>query len=163
MSALFNGQKTCNPYLTGWDIYMFFNAKSFNQPLTFDTSSATTLAYMFRGATSFNQPLTFSDTTLVTRMDSMFYGASSFNQPLSFDTSKVYNFAGMFRGATSGFNQPIDFQTPQMASGALAIGLIIANTVGPPAEPSRRVLLAMLCSMLGPARAFTCLDAQPLL
>ena len=50
---------------------MFVNAGAFNQPLSFDTSSVTSMAYMF-------------------------YGASAFNQPLSFDTSSVKDMADMF-------------------------------------------------------------------
>eukprot|EP00327_Prymnesium_parvum_P020554 CAMPEP_0113291934 /NCGR_PEP_ID=MMETSP0008_2-20120614/34342_1 /TAXON_ID=97485 /ORGANISM="Prymnesium parvum" /LENGTH=216 /DNA_ID=CAMNT_0000143937 /DNA_START=280 /DNA_END=927 /DNA_ORIENTATION=- /assembly_acc=CAM_ASM_000153 len=74
---------------------MFYRATSFNQPLSFDTSSVTSMSYMFDGATSFNQPLSF-DTSSVTDMSYMFYGARSFNQPLRFDTSSVTYMDGIF-------------------------------------------------------------------
>ena len=47
-------------------------------------------------ARAFNQPLSF-DTSSVTNMVNMFWGASVFDQPLSFDTSSVTNMANMFR------------------------------------------------------------------
>jgi len=67
----------------------------FNQPLSFDTSSVTTMLFMFYGASAFNQPLSF-DTSSVIDMRYMFKGASAFNQPLSFDTSSVTTMAQMF-------------------------------------------------------------------
>ena len=53
------------------------------------------MSQMFRGAKSFNQPITM-DTSQVTNMDSMFGGASSFNQPITMDTSKVTRMDSMF-------------------------------------------------------------------
>ena len=47
-------------------------ASAFNQPLSFDTSSVTTMHQMFLDARAFNQPLSF-DTSRVTDMHGMFY------------------------------------------------------------------------------------------
>ena len=47
-------------------------------------------------AEAFNQPLSF-DTSSVTTMVQMFLNAEAFNQPLSFDTSKVTNMGAMLR------------------------------------------------------------------
>merc|ERR1711935_248924 len=79
---------------------MFYGASAFNQPLSFDTSSFTTMRLMFFGASAFNQLLSF-DTSSVTDMNGMLNGASSFNQPLSFDTSSVWHMGFMFRSASS--------------------------------------------------------------
>ena len=62
---------------------MFYEASSFNQPLSgWDVSSVTATDYMFLGASSFNQPLSGWDVSSVAVMDYMFLGASSFNQNL---------------------------------------------------------------------------------
>ena len=53
-----------------------------------------------QNARAFNQPLSF-DTSSVTLMQSMFQSASAFNQPLRFDTSRVTNMQSMFNAATS--------------------------------------------------------------
>merc|ERR1712086_1019440 len=60
---------------------MFSDASAFNQPLSVDTSSVTTMSYMFYDASAFNQPLSV-DTSKVTDMYFMFGYASAFNQPL---------------------------------------------------------------------------------
>merc|ERR1740117_2813479 len=52
---------------------------------------------MFKSASAFNQPLSF-DTSSVTSMLDTFKEASAFNQPLSFDTSSVTNMHDMFGG-----------------------------------------------------------------
>ena len=44
---------------------------AFNQPLSFDTSSVTSMYYMLAGASVFNRPLSF-DTSSVTSMSYMF-------------------------------------------------------------------------------------------
>ena len=44
---------------------------AFNQPLSFDTSSVTSMSHMFMSADAFNQPLSF-DTSSVTDMSYMF-------------------------------------------------------------------------------------------
>ncbi|EJK56036.1 hypothetical protein THAOC_24146, partial [Thalassiosira oceanica] len=68
----------------------FFAA--FNEPIHWNTGSATNMISMFDGARAFNQPLSF-DTAEVTdvRMGVMFAGATAFNQPVAFDTAKVTN------------------------------------------------------------------------
>eukprot|EP00964_Phaeocystis_antarctica_P046650 scaffold26979_cov53-Phaeocystis_antarctica.AAC.1 len=89
-------------------------ASAFNQPLSFDTSSVTTMQQMFYQTSAFNQPLSF-DTSSVTTMHLMFYRAWAFNQPLSFDTSKVTTMHSMFLRA-SPFNQPLSFDTSSVRS-----------------------------------------------
>merc|ERR1711935_993871 len=78
---------------------MFDGASAFNQPLSSDTSSVTTMYYMFYRS-AFNQPLSF-DTAKVTNMFAMFSSATVFNQPLSFDTSSVTAMDYMFKNANS--------------------------------------------------------------
>ena len=50
---------------------------------------------MFYGAKSFNQPIRF-DTSRVTDMSDMFHGAEAFNQEVVFDTSQVITMKYMF-------------------------------------------------------------------
>ena len=89
-------------------------AKTFNSPLTFNTSNVITMECMFQDAASFNQPLLF-DTSSVRNMDALFQGAKSFNQPLSWDTSNVISMDDMFQGATL-FNQPLLWDTGNVTS-----------------------------------------------
>ena len=70
-------------------------ASAFNQELSFDTSSVTSMNWMFQSAVAFNQPLNF-DTSRVTSMTGMFQAAVAFNQPLNFDISGVTSMASMF-------------------------------------------------------------------
>ena len=105
---------TFNEDISAWDTSsvgdmseMFFNAESFNQPLTFDTSNVYNMDYMFYQAESFNQPLNW-DTSSVNSMSSMFRGASVFNQPLNWDVSSVTSMKYMFYQATL-FNQPLNW------------------------------------------------------
>ena len=93
---------------------MFSSAAAFNQPLSFDTSSVTSMYYMFGSASAFNQPLSL-DTSRVTSMNRMFAAATAFNQPLSFDTSSVTDMAHMFRSAAA-FNQPLSFDTSRVVT-----------------------------------------------
>merc|ERR1719272_2208158 len=74
---------------------MLYNTAAFNKPLSFDTSSVTTMVDMFGWATVFFKPLSF-DTSSVTTMVDMFGWATAFNQPLSFDTSSVIAMQYMF-------------------------------------------------------------------
>ncbi len=67
---------------------MFFNAKTFNQPLDFDTSSVTNMSAMFDSAVTFNQSINF-DTSNVTDMSSMFYGATNYTQPIVLNISSL--------------------------------------------------------------------------
>jgi len=84
---------------------MFYNAAAFNQDLTWDTSSVTSMSYMFYKAAAFNQDLNLT-TSSVTDMSYMFYNAADFNQDLKWNTSSVTDMRSMFREATA-FNQDI--------------------------------------------------------
>ena len=54
-----------------------------------DTSHVTDMSFMFYKARSFNQPIANWDTSNVTNMGSMFSSASSFNQPIGKWNTKV--------------------------------------------------------------------------
>ncbi len=112
--------------------FMFYNAASFNQDLSWDVSNITDMNAMFRDAASFNGNISDWNvenvTTMsgmfgyatsfngdiggwnvsnVTDMYSLFYEASSFNQDISgWDVSNVNNMGFMFRSCTA-FNQDI--------------------------------------------------------
>eukprot|EP00964_Phaeocystis_antarctica_P110368 scaffold74728_cov41-Phaeocystis_antarctica.AAC.1 len=99
--------------------YMFYHALAFNQPLSFDTSSVTSMRYMFgvrsspmpsapnlqssppctlrapRSPAASCLPARKSSRTVCPPFDSRQL-ASAFNQPLSFDTSSVTTMYGMF-------------------------------------------------------------------
>jgi surface protein len=103
-------------HISAWDVAevtdtstLFYNAKSFNQPLdNWDVSQVIKMTGMFSGAESFNQPLEKWDVSQVTNMSSMFEGTSEFNQPLEkWDVSQVTNMSFMFHNAKS-FNQPLE-------------------------------------------------------
>ena len=83
--------------------FMFFKAKSFNQPIVnWNTSQVTDMSNMFFNAKSFNQPIGNWDTSNVVYMISMFCNAESFNQPIgNWDISNVKNKQGMFKRAFS--------------------------------------------------------------
>ena len=94
--------------------YTFYNNKTFNLPLLWNTKKVGSMYKVFRGATSFNQPL-FWKTDRVRYMSEMFYGATSFNQKLDWNVEKwakklssFQNPEDMFKGATS-FNQVLDW------------------------------------------------------
>ena len=100
-----------------------FMWSSFNQPITFDTSSVANMHGMFKcrtntgesGRIAFNHTLSL-DTSSVTDMRLMFNGHVRFNQPLSFsDTSRVTMMHGMFVDAAL-FNQPLSFDTGRVTS-----------------------------------------------
>ena len=88
---------------------MFWNAKSFNQPLAdWNVSSVTDMSGMFRDANSFNQTLNTWNVSSVTDMNSMFEDATAFDQSLdTWNVSSVTDMSGMFRDANS-FNQTLN-------------------------------------------------------
>ena len=74
---------------------MFARASAFNQPLSFDTSSVTSMAFMFEYS-PFNQPLSFN---LSSAKDlSYMFSRAAFEQSLSFLISSVTDTAiwGLF-------------------------------------------------------------------
>ena len=85
---------------------LFFNANSFNKPISdWDTSKVTTMAGMFGITSAFNKPIGQWNTSNVTDMNSMFFNSTSFNENIgSWDTSKVTMIDYMFYNSTS-FNQ----------------------------------------------------------
>lgn len=80
---------------------MFYQAKSFNQPVQgWDTGAVRDMSLMFAGAEAFNQPLNLWNVENVEDMHEMFSFAISFNQPLDlWDISKVRDMSAMFRHA----------------------------------------------------------------
>ena len=129
MSYLFCGDNTTNTRpgnvlmkthklkgIENWDVsnvinmsHMFYQAKSFNQPIgNWDVSNVKNMSYMFHEAKTFNQPIGSWDVLKVTNMSNMFSGAESFNQPIfSWDVSQVTDMSYMFYNAKS-FNRPIN-------------------------------------------------------
>merc|ERR1711970_1251311 len=83
---------------------MFYEAKSFNQPLNeWRVDKVSRMSYMFAWARAFNQPLNDWRVDKVTNMSWMFAGASAFNQPLNdwrlrsdLDTDRMFDGASSF-------------------------------------------------------------------
>jgi len=116
MHDVFYEAKSFNQPLDKWNVsnvtnmsMMFAFTTSFNQPLNeWDVSNVTDMSLMFRGTKSFNQPLNEWDVSNVTNMKWMFIDTISFNQPLNnWNVSNVTNMIWMFGGASS-FNQPLN-------------------------------------------------------
>jgi len=113
------------------------SASAFNQPLSFDTSSVTTMGYMFHSASVLNQPLSF-DTSSVTTMYGMFRVRSSpcpapnlqSSPPLHATCTAVarrlpppgphlapHRYPPLdSRQSASAFNQPLSFDTSSVTS-----------------------------------------------
>ena len=67
---------------------------------------------MFWNASSFNQPISEWNTSNVTHMDNMFNGASSFNQPIGeWETSNVTNMNDMFGSDNSNSTSLVNLPT----------------------------------------------------
>ena len=116
----------------------FFEAKKFNKPLNWDTSSVTTLQNTFFGFHKnsegevdscscpssgdyplFNQPLTW-DTAKATTMYRTFFRANGFNSELVWDTSQVTNLQETFWEAAS-FNKPLNWDTSKAKTMELSL------------------------------------------
>jgi len=84
------------------DLSLAFSlAKSFNQPVPFQTSSVTSFKQMFDGAEAFNQQVNF-DLSSATELTHMFRDAVTFDQSVSsFNVQGVDNLSGMFQGAAN--------------------------------------------------------------
>ena len=115
---------------------MFYSAAAVNQPLSFDTSSVTTMRYMFLSAGAFNQPLSF-DTSSVRDMGSMFWRASVVNQPLSFDTSSVTNMRYMFQVRSCPCPAPNLQTSPPVHDACTATARRVLPPLGPYFAPHR--------------------------
>ena len=132
--------------ITNWNVSnvtdmqgLFYNWRSFNQPLNWDTSKVKNMAFMFSGCAkldkplvlntsgvivmvfmfnecvSFNQELTSFDTRNVTAMDNMFYRCAAFDQDLEWDTSSVTTMASMFSHCAA-FNRELRWDTSNVKS-----------------------------------------------
>ena len=77
----------------------FWEAASFNQPLSWDTSAGTNFEAMFKGAHTFNQDL--GHFSVQGSLASMFEDALAFDQPLQWNVSAVTNFSRIFYNASS--------------------------------------------------------------
>ncbi|KAL1522815.1 hypothetical protein AB1Y20_017785 [Prymnesium parvum] len=75
---------------------MFDYATSFNQPLSFDTSSVTDMSCT-REAEPCDATAAVGAHRVYRALAAMFYNATSFNQPLSFDTSSVTDMSWILR------------------------------------------------------------------
>ena len=115
MSGMFWNAKSFNQPLADWNVSsvtdmsgMFRDANSFNQTLnTWNVSSVTDMSYMFREAASFDRPLAGWNVSSVTDMSYMFSITASFDRPLAgWDVSSVTDMFGMFQDAIS-FDQPL--------------------------------------------------------
>jgi hypothetical protein len=80
---------------------------SFNQPITLDCSSCTTLREFLLGATNFDSSLNLTNTSKVTTMRSMFFGATLFNKPVNLDCSSCTSFQSLLVNTTN-FNSPLN-------------------------------------------------------
>ena len=116
MSGMFYQAKSFNQPLEMWNVsnvtnmrWMFAGAKSFNQPLAkWNVTNVTNMSWMFSDADLFNQPLEAWNVSNVTDMSWMFINTKVFNQPLEkWNVSSVTNMRGMFEG-TRMFNQPLE-------------------------------------------------------
>jgi LSD1 subclass zinc finger protein len=92
---------------------MFRETTTFNQPITLDCSSCTTLHQFLRGATgatgatAFNSSVSLTNTSKVQNMSGMFNLATSFNQPITLDCSSCTNLIAILNGATA-FNSSLN-------------------------------------------------------
>ena len=151
-------------------------AYAFNQPLSFDTSSVTTMEGMFRVRTPPCVPFSVSSrflrarrvctATAATRprasqplVPSTCFGANrqsaqAFNQPLSFDTSSVTSMSKMFQVRTLPLAMPSVQSVPQCTRCVRRQNAVSrSRTSHPPASPS---------TCLGVARQYAAAFNKPL-
>jgi len=90
MNRMFNGAKSFNQDISGWNTQlvedmnsMFRNANKFNKPISdWNTEKAENMGFMFNLATEFDQDISGWNTAAVTNMEGMFLNAEAFNQDL---------------------------------------------------------------------------------
>jgi surface protein len=122
MTGMFQLCQNFNKYLSKWDVSSvlsfsncFNNSLLFNNgdvigqsnnPLYWNTKSATNMSYLFYNANSFNQDISGWNTSNVTNMSNMFNSADVFNRPIDkWNVQNVNDMSYMF--ANSQFNQDI--------------------------------------------------------
>ncbi|WP_430815135.1 BspA family leucine-rich repeat surface protein [Carboxylicivirga sp. RSCT41] len=119
---MFGDAKKFNQDISSWDVSnitlftaMFYGADDYNnggQPLTWTTTSATSMDKVFRNAVSFNQDISSWTISKVEFVNEMFLGATVFNQDISsWDVSSVRNMNSMFTTAPAYNNggQPLNW------------------------------------------------------
>jgi surface protein len=116
MSYMFYDCKSFNQPINNWNVEnvtsmqgMFYGSEIFNQPINnWNVENVTSMQAMFQNATAFNQPLNDWNVSSVADMQSMFYNATTFNQPLSnWNVSSVADMQSMF-ALTTALNQPLN-------------------------------------------------------
>ena len=85
---------------------MFANCIAFNQPIDFNTSSATTIGGMFINCYAFNQSINFT-ATLCTNIQSMFQGCNAMNSSINLTTSSLLTNCSYFFLTGTVFNNSI--------------------------------------------------------
>jgi len=116
LAGTFQGARTLNANLSGWNVSgvtnmqsMFQSATAFNGDLSgWNTANVTTMYAMFNGASAFNRDISSWSTGSVTTMAYMFQSATAFDQPLNgWNTANVTTMYAMFNNAAR-FNQPLN-------------------------------------------------------
>ena len=75
---------------------MFYNCRLFNQTINFIGTNVTTMTQMFRNCYVLNSPITISNTSSVANMSLMFYAALLFDQDISgLDITSLTNATSM--------------------------------------------------------------------
>ncbi len=133
-----NTSLTTIPSINSWDWSgvantqsLFNGATSYNQNISFNTSSSwTTATGMFTGATIFNGTISFSSVAGLTASSNIFANSPAFNQPVTtFNNSPATTRNSMFLNATA-FNQDVSgFNITAMTNaGNMLTGSAFAKT-----------------------------------